>query len=147
MKRKKGYRSDREMVELILQIRRDAAAILPMYHRLHRLGEDQARGGEAVRVSGSPNVREDGSVTGYVPETALVDGKAEHHRDSARWVDQQMENVAKTLFIVRQGLEHNVGPAAGYRQPQTLGSDAIVTVDDFHAAVENQAQRLRQGAE
>lgn len=85
---------------------------------------------------------------GYVPDLAINNGQAEHRRKSARWVDKQMEDVAHTLFIVRQGLEHNVGPSAGYRQPEKIdGSEATVDPDEFRESVRKQGRRLRAGAE
>lgn len=146
LKASRDFASNREVATLILDIRREALFILPMYARLHSLGLEPPRG-ESLHVSGSQAVKDDGSVTGYVPELAVEARQAEARRASARWVARQLRDTAKTLFLVRQGLESHVGPGPGYRQPTTLGSDALVTVDEFSAARQNQTERLRQGAE
>lgn len=117
----------------------DALSIVPMYARLHALGLESPRG-ESVRISG-------GNISNAPPEIAIESGQAESRRDYARWVVDELERAAKILSTVQQGLEVNVGPGPGYRQPQTLGSDALVTLDDFRSSVQNQQDRLRAGIE
>ena len=145
-KPKPRYPSTGELARTIMDVRRDAVAILPMYQRLQSLGLEPPRG-ESVHTGGSPSLRPDGSVTGYVPELAIESERAESRRAYAEWVGRELAVVAKRLDHVRQGLERNVGPTQGYRQPESLGSDAFVTVDEFAQARENQANRLKRGAE
>lgn len=140
------FPSPQEVSKLIAEIRADAELIPVMYARLHSLGLEPPRG-ENVHAGGSGTTREDGSETGYVPELAVASDQADKRRDSARWVAKQLHDVAHTLFLVRQGLEAHVGPGPGFRQSQTLGSDAIISLDEFTEALDNQGRRLKAGAE
>jgi hypothetical protein len=127
--------------ELALEIRtlcQDALAVLPMYARLHAMGMEPERG-ESVHVSG-----------GGVSDTTLsaVESKVlQHRRESTRYAAKEIQRVAHKLDRLRQWLEHDIGPVAGYRQPQSIGTDAIVSVFEFAQAVEKQRDRLKRGEE
>jgi hypothetical protein len=124
---------------VIRDLCRDALAIAPMYARLHSLGLEPPRG-ESVHVSGGGE--------NNTPASLAVDSdRARSRRDYARWVASELARAAKIVARVEQGLERNVGPGVGYRQPRSLGSDALVTVDDFTESLQNQGVRLARGAE
>ena len=130
----------------IRDICRDALAIGPMYARLHALGAEPERG-ESLHTTGSPRLRPDGSETGYVPEMAVESAHAESRRDYARRIVEDLEAAAKVIRRLQQSLERNVGPTPGYRQPTTIGSDAIVSITELTFSLERQEQRLRSGVE
>ena len=77
----------------------------------------------------------------------LITKVLQHRRESARYAAKELDRVARKLDRLRQWLEHDVGPTTGYRQPQSIGSDAIVTVMEFAQAVEKQRDRLKRGEE
>jgi len=136
---KPNFASPGQLGRLVLSIREDALAILPMYHRLHSMGLEQPRG-DSVRISG-------GGVSNTPPEVAIESAQAEHQRQYARWISRELQRTATTLDKIRQGLEEHVGPGPGYRQSKTIGSDALVTLYDFNQSLANQAERLRVGTE
>jgi hypothetical protein len=110
-----------------------------MYARLHSLGLEPPRG-DSVHVSG-------GGVSNVPPEVAIESDHAESRRAYARWVASELARAAKILARVEQGLERNVGPTPGYRQPVSIGSDAIVTVTELTFSLERQAERMKAGNE
>lgn len=145
MKREK-FPSPEELARVIRELVSDAELVAPMYRRLHALGLDQPRSSDVPHL-GSQNLRPDGSATGYVPELAIESGRAKRARESARWVAKQIQDAAQTMFVVRQGLEAHVGPGPGYRQPQTLGSDAFISLEELGSSLIKQAERLHRGEE
>jgi hypothetical protein len=136
--------------KLVLELRtaeRDLGRIIRGYHRLHRMSLEPRAAGEQLRVSGSANVKSDGSVTGYPPEVAIESKYHEARRSYARWVIGEVRLAAEILARIALELDENVGPTAGYRQPETIGTDAVVSFDEFVEARENQATRLKAGIE
>lgn len=127
------------LAPVVHALSRDALSIVPMYARLHSLGLEPPRG-DSVHVSG-------GGVSNVPPEVAIESDHAASRREYARWVAREVRRAAKILAQVQQGLERNVGPGGGYRQPTTIGSDAIVTITELTVSIENQAARLRAGNE
>jgi hypothetical protein len=136
---KPNFASPGRLAQLVLQIREDALTLLPMYHRLHSMGLEPPRG-DSVHVSG-------GGVSNVPPEVAIESAQAEYRRQYARWIGRELERTAKTLDRIRQGLEEHVGPGPGYRQSRSLGSDALITIDNFHESLANQGERLKAGME
>jgi len=138
---KTSFASPGELELLVRGLSLDALAITPMYRRLHALGLEPPRG-DSVRISG-------GGISNVPPEVAIESDRAEHYRQYARWVAAEMGRVARKMDRLRQGLEHNVGPTPGYRQPHsiTLGSEAYISNVDFQESLANQGERLRQGTE
>ncbi len=137
-KRGSSLASPAEIERLIRGLCQDALAIYPMYRRLHGLGLEGARG-ETVQVSGGS----DHDPTGELVARA----QQESRREYARWVAGEVFKAAKTLDRIRQGLERNVGPGPGFRQSESIGSDAIVSMDDFIESLQNQRVRLKAGME
>lgn len=127
--------------ELALEVRalcQDALAIVPMYARLHAMGVE-AEHVESAHVSG-------GGVSD--PTLSALESKVlQHRRESTRYAAKELQRVARKLDRLRQWLEHDVGPTAGYRQPQSIGTDAVVTVIEFAQSVEKQRERLKKGDE
>lgn len=124
----------------IRRLCRDALAIYPMYRRLHAMGLEPQRG-ETVHVSG-------GGENDTPAHLAAESVYAASRRHYARWVASELGAVLRRLDRVRQGLEQNVGPTAGFRQPETAAPGILgLSSEDFHMARAKQAERLRAGQE
>lgn len=138
-KRQPPFPSQSQVARTVIQVRADALAVVYGYNRLHSLGLEPPRG-DSVRISG-------GAMSNAPAELAIESDRAASRRDYARWVARELARASKILSTLQQSLEKNVGPGPGYRQPRSLGSDALVTVDDFAESVHNQGVRLAQGME
>ncbi len=128
-----------ELERLVTTACKDLLAITPMYRRLHGLGLEPRRG-DTVHVSG-------GGENNQPANLAVESDYAESRRQYARWVAREIVEMVKRADRVRAGLERNVGPTLGYRQSETVGSDAIVTINELTESRVKQAERLRTGVE
>lgn len=136
---KSALASPGELATILRAIAEDVAAIEPMYERLHSMGLESGRS-DSVSVSGGSPVDPTGSLAA---ESEL----ARRRRAYARWVVKEMVRAGIAVDRVHQGLERNVGPGPGYRQPQTIGSNAVVTLAEYGESLRKQAERLARGTE
>ena len=132
------YPGPGEYAVLIRNVCQDLLATVPMYHRLHAMGAEAERG-EHVNVSGGG----EGDPTGSAVESEVL----AHHRDSARYLAKEVGKMGRKADRLRQWLEHDIGPGPGYRQPQSIGSDAVISVFEFAQGIEKQRDRLKRGDE
>jgi hypothetical protein len=128
-----------ELAAILRAIADDVAAIEPMYERLHSMGLEAGRS-DSVSVSGGSPVDTTGTLAA---ESEL----ARRRREYARWVVKEIARAGRGVDRVRQGLERNVGPGPGYRQPQSIGSNAVVTMVEYAYSLRKQAERLERGTE
>lgn len=128
-----------ELATILRALAEDVEAIEPMYERLHSMGLESERS-ETVSVSG-------GDSSDSTGELAVDSDVARRRREYARWVVKEITRAGRGVDRVRQGLERNVGPGPGYRQPQTLGSNAVVTLVEYAESLRKQAERLARGIE
>jgi hypothetical protein len=101
----------------------------------------EPRRGDTVHVSG-------GGESNTPARLAVDSDYAASRRDYARWVAGEIEKVSRRVDRVRQGLERNVGPTPGFRQPKDTGNGRTkVTADELTVSLLYQGIRLRRGAE
>lgn len=136
---KSALASPGELAAILRALAEDALAIEPMYERLHAMGLEGERL-EQVSVSGGDPSDPTGALA---TESEL----ARRRRGYARWVGKETIRAAIVLDRLRQGLERNVGPGPGFRQPQTIGSNAVVTLAEYSESLRKQAERLARGVE
>jgi hypothetical protein len=100
----------------------------------------EPRRGETVHVSGGGESN--------TPATLAVDSAyAASRRNYARGVARDLRQAFRAIDRVLQSLERNVGPTAGYRQPDALHRLADVSMKEFEEARVKQAGRLSGGEE
>jgi hypothetical protein len=136
---KSGIASPGELAMILRVIADDMDAVGPMYERLHSMGLESGRS-ETVAVSGGDASDPTGTIAA---ESEL----ARRRRAYARWVVKEVIQAGIAVDRVRQGLERNVGPGPGYRQPQSIGTNAVVTIIEYSESLRKQSERLARGEE
>lgn len=134
-----GLPSPAELERLAVEASLDLRRLVPMYRRLHAMGLEPERRESASVSGGDPS----DSTAGLAVDSDL----ARRRREYARWVAKEVARAARLVDRVAAGLERNVGPGPGYRQPDGVSSDAVISATEFADARRKQAERLRAGSE
>lgn len=153
MPRRRSYPNVGELRRTAVSITADLRAILPMYARLVELaGTSPRRESVAVRGGGDSDptgelampVRVDESLE---PEEQKALGLTENERRRrhARRIGRDLDRLARDVAQIRGGLEANVGPTPGFRQPTK--ARGWISGNELAESLAKQEARLRIGVE
>lgn len=79
-------------------------------------------------------------------QRAIRDTANERLRKYARRVGADVDRIARTAGVIRDGLVNDIGPTPGFRQPRRARG-GWVSQDELTESLRNQADRLAAGGE